>query len=177
MSSLDPGLMNIPPDLQMPDRDIFFSPVSEIGDLTGHCGFDPASSAAVSHPSHSPTTDDQSMEVINPALNKSKSDLEAMNRDFQNRSVTDIARLSGFRGSIPASHAAIHPPQFSFGNLNSMKEAETNICSINRKLEFCPESDDDGFAGFRDSLQATDAPNPIVQCSSDNAQTELKNSL
>ncbi|KAL4582207.1 hypothetical protein LXL04_006749 [Taraxacum kok-saghyz] len=149
MSYLDPGLMNVPPDLQTPEREIFFTPVSEIGELTGHCGIDPAISAAIPPPTHSPSSANQSMEAIDPELNNFKSDLEDRNRDYQNRSITNFGEFSGLRGSITATDAANHPPQFSI----------------------------DGFAGYRHSLQATDATNTLFQCSSDNVQAELQTSL
>ena len=56
-----------------------------------------------------------------------------------------------------------------------MNEPETNFCSVNRKLEFRPDSDTDGFADYRDSILSTDAPNPLIQCPIDNNQAELKN--
>ncbi|KAL4576053.1 hypothetical protein LXL04_012141 [Taraxacum kok-saghyz] len=72
MSNRDPDLMNVPPDLHHPDRDIFFSPNSEIGDFSDHSGIVPANWGAIPLPSHSPSTHDHTMEDIDPALQEPK---------------------------------------------------------------------------------------------------------
>ncbi|KAL4571244.1 hypothetical protein LXL04_017999 [Taraxacum kok-saghyz] len=73
MSSLDPDLMNVPPDLSESDREFHFYPVTR--------GSVPASSAAVSYPAQSPGIGNHSMESFNPDLKNSQSHMASSDRD------------------------------------------------------------------------------------------------
>ena len=75
MSSLDPDLMNVPPDLTNSGRKMQFSNFSVTSGKTGQRGSIPASSATFSLPSHSPGIGVHSMETYDPNLKISQSNL------------------------------------------------------------------------------------------------------
>ncbi|KAL4590681.1 hypothetical protein LXL04_003621 [Taraxacum kok-saghyz] len=122
------------------------------------------------------------MRNLDPDLMKIPPDSHYPDREMFLIPSTEIGDFSDYSGVIRPNSAAIPLPSHS-PNTNDLpmeytdpatKEPDTNWCSVNRNLQSHPHYDSDGFPGYSDSLRATDAPNPPIQCSIDHAQAELK---
>ncbi|KAL4567125.1 hypothetical protein LXL04_022699 [Taraxacum kok-saghyz] len=178
MSSTDPNSKAIPPDLENYYRNRNFQPSSDFDMNSEHRVTFLAPADESSHPSLSPGAGEHS-------LGTAARNLQNTDREMYFSPLSEIGEFSNHNGFAPANHASVPLPLHSANtidhnmeNIDSvMKDPETNLCSINRKLESRPHPDADGFAGYQASLHATDAPNPLIQCPLDNAQAELKNSL
>ncbi|KAL4555570.1 hypothetical protein LXL04_038193 [Taraxacum kok-saghyz] len=185
MSSSRPNSKAIPPDLKVYDRNRDFQPNSDSDGFPGNGRPSLAFAAAVSQPPASSNLYIQSMKIQQTELKNSKNNLNIFDREVFFSPASEIGELTDQCDIDPAITAAApchsHSPNINDHTMEytdpALKEPETNWFSINRKLEFRPESDADGFTGYSDSFQTTDAPNPLIQCSFDNAQVELKNSL
>ncbi|KAL4570391.1 hypothetical protein LXL04_026043 [Taraxacum kok-saghyz] len=87
-------------NLQIPDRDLFFSPISEIGELSDHHGFEPANSVAIPLPVQSPNTTDQTMEFIDQVLNEPETNFCSVNRKLEFRLDSDTDGFADYHDSI-----------------------------------------------------------------------------
>ena len=153
MSTTDPNSKAIPPDLKNFYRNRKLQPNSEIQLNSGNCASFPTPANEIVHPSLSSGAGEYSMGTDD--RNLQNPDCEMF---FSPNS--EIGEFSDHNSFVPANSSPVPLPLHSTNIIDytmnhidpAMLEPDTNFCSVNRKLEFRPQSDADGIAGDREPL-------------------------